>query len=340
MSREQGPAKRDATGSESPPAADTLAGRALQPMQGGGGVSREQGPAKRDATGSESPPAADTLAEHFAAFSFVDRITELEPAKRARGVFAIPSGIGEFPRCLIAEAVGQLAAWVSMSAIEYRGRPVAALAAETRFFGDVRPGETLSLGVEIDSCDDEAVAYGGWANVGGKRVLELAHCLGPMLPAADFDAPEALRERFALLCGAGAPAGRFHGVQLPTPEVIRHEPGRSIAARLQVPAAAPFFADHFPRRPVFPATLLLDAQIRLATRLVREASTGGEGELGLQRMTNVKVRSFTPPGQALELGAEATVRNDGLRVALSASAAGKSVATARVEFGRATVFAS
>lgn len=280
------------------------------------------------------------MSDHFAAFSFVDRITELESAKRARGVFAIPAGIDEFSRCLIAEAVGQLAAWVSMSTIEYRGRPVAALAAETRFFGDVRPGETLSLGVDIDSCDDEAVAYGGWANVGGKRVLELEHCLGPMLPAADFDAPEALRERFALLCGAGASPGRFQGVQLPTPEVIRHDPGRAIAATLQVPAAAPFFGDHFPRKAVFPATLLLDAQIRLATRLAREASTGGEGELSLQRMTNVKVRSFTPPGQTLELGAETATRDGGLRVALSASAAGKSVATARVEFGRAKVFAS
>jgi len=278
--------------------------------------------------------------EHFAAFSFVDRITELEPAKRARGMFAVPSGIREFPRCLIAEAVGQLAAWVSMSAIEFRGRPVAALAAETRFYGDVRPGEMLSLGVDIDSCDDGAVAYGGWANVGDKRVIELEHCLGPMLPAADFDAPEALRERFAMLCGAGAATGRFRGVDLPVPQVVRHEPGHSIAATLQVPTAAPFFADHFPRRPVFPATLLLDAQIRLATRLVGEASTGGEGGLSLQRMNNVKVRSFTPPGQTLELRAEATRREGGLRVALSASAAGKSVATVRVEFGRAKALAA
>jgi 3-hydroxymyristoyl/3-hydroxydecanoyl-(acyl carrier protein) dehydratase len=280
------------------------------------------------------------LSEHFAAFSFVDRITELEPAKRARGMFAVPAGIGEFPRCLIAEAVGQLAAWVSMSAIEFRGRPVAALAAETRFRGEVHPGQTLDLAVDIDSCDDEAVAYGGWANVGERRVLELEHCLGPMLPAADFDAPDALRERFALLCGAGAAPGRFQGVELPAPEVIKHEPGRLIAARLRVPAAAPFFADHFPRRPVFPATLLLDAQIRLATRLVREASTGREDELNLQRMNNVKVRAFTPPGQTLELGAEATPRQGGLRVALSASADGKSVATARVEFGHAKVFAA
>jgi 3-hydroxymyristoyl/3-hydroxydecanoyl-(acyl carrier protein) dehydratase len=272
--------------------------------------------------------------EHFAAFSFVDRITQLEAGKRARGVFAIPAGIREFPPCLVAEAVGQLAAWVAMSAIEYRGRPVAALAAETRFHGDVYPGQTLELGVELDHCDDEAVAYGGWADVNGRQVTELEHCLGPMLPTVEFDAPEALRERFALICGEGAPPGRFAGVDLAAPVVTEHTPGRSLHATLQVPTHAWFFGDHFPRRAVFPATLLLDAQMRLAARLAAETPNAQASALVLRRMNNVKVRSFTTPGQTLELGADATPQDDGtLRIALSARNEGKVVATARVEFG-------
>src|SRR5215470_12291305 len=273
------------------------------------------------------------MTEHFAAFSFVDRITELEPARHARGVFAVPSFIAEFPRCLVAEAVGQLAAWVSMSAIEYRGRPVAALAAETRFHGDVRPGETLSLEVDIDSCDDEAVAYGGRARIGERLLLELEHCLGPMLPAADFDAPQALRERFELLCRAGAPPGRFHGVDMGRPEVTAHEPGRSIAATLHVPAQAPFFADHFPRRPVFPATLLLDAQIRLTMELARSGIEVSFGTaLVPQRMTNVKVRSFIVPGQDVEIATELVSAHGASSTArLSAAIDGRSVATARLE---------
>ena len=130
---------------------------------------------------------------------------------------------------------------------------------------------------------------------------------------------------------APVPLGRFHGVDVRRPEVTAHEPGCSITATLHVPAQAPFFADHFPRRPVFPATLLLDAQIRLATQLVSEQ--GRNGELTLRRMNNVKVRSFTSPCQTLELGASATAHERGIRVALSARAGGKSVATARVEFG-------
>ena len=103
------------------------------------------------------------MADHFAAFSFVDRITKVEPGVRARAVFDVPADIAGFPSCLVAEAVGQLAAWVAMSKIDFRGRPVAALATETIFHRDVAPGSRLELAVEIESCDDEAVAYGGFA---------------------------------------------------------------------------------------------------------------------------------------------------------------------------------
>ena len=273
--------------------------------------------------------------DHFAAFSFVDRITEFVPGTRAQGQFHVPAAIRAFPACLVAEAVGQLAAWVSMEHIGYRGRPVAALAGETRFLGHAAPGDSLQLSVEIDDVDDDAVAYRGWAEVGGRRVLELDDCLGPMLPVGEFDAPEALRERFALLHGAGAPPDRFHGVAVPNPEAIAHVAGQSLRAILKVPVAAPFFADHFPRRPVFPATLLLDAQIGLAATLAREA--GGGAEPVASRMTRVKMRSFIVPGQEIELRVELSEQEDGqTRIACSAHDGGaKPIATCRVEFTQA-----
>jgi 3-hydroxymyristoyl/3-hydroxydecanoyl-(acyl carrier protein) dehydratase len=209
--------------------------------------------------------------EHFAAFSFVDRIATLEPGVRARGTFAVPGDLTLFPACLVAEAVGQLAAWVAMARNEFRGRPVAALATETIFHGEVAPGSRLDLAVEVESCDDDAIAYGGVAHVDGEKVIELRHCLGPMLPVQEFDAPEELRERFRLLCAEGAPGGRFRGVAAPALSALTGEAGRSASATLQVPTSAPFFADHFPRRPVFPATLLLDSQNPPALDLARAA---------------------------------------------------------------------
>jgi 3-hydroxymyristoyl/3-hydroxydecanoyl-(acyl carrier protein) dehydratase len=274
------------------------------------------------------------MGDHFAAFSFVDRITDIVPATRARGRFAVPADLALFPACLVAEATGQLAAWVAMAHIEYRGRPVAALATETRFLRDVRPGDVLDLAVEIDHCDDETVAYRGWGEVAGARVIELNDCLGPMLPTAEFDSPEALAARFKLLCGAGATPGRFHGIE--SPRVDAHKiDGARATATLEVPADAPFFRDHFPRRPVFPATLLLNEQIALALQLARQSSHWPSGAaLVPLRMTNVKVRSFTPPGQTLELGVELAAPKDGVAVAtLTARAGGKAVATSRVDIG-------
>src|ERR1700675_5207609 len=101
------------------------------------------------------------MAEHFAAFSFVDRITGFTPGVRARGQFAVPAVLPAFPSCLVAEAVGQLAAWVAMSQVDFRGRPVAALATQTRFLGVALPGDVLELAVEIEDCDDNMVVYGG-----------------------------------------------------------------------------------------------------------------------------------------------------------------------------------
>jgi len=271
------------------------------------------------------------MAERFSAFSFVDRITELEAGTRAKGQFAVPEGLPSFPACLVAEAVGQLAAWVAMDHTGFRRRPVAGLAGETRFLGEVTPGQRLDLEVEIESCDDGAVAYGGCARVAGAKVLQLGHCVGLMLPLEDFDAPEAVQGRFQVLRETGVPGGRFRGVAPAELLVIDRRPGERIRAAMQVPAAAPFFADHFPRRPVLPGTLLLDSQIRLAVGLAAELPRPGTSPLSPARVTDVKIRSFILPGQAVELEAELSRVGDVAEAALTARSNGKQIATGRLE---------
>ena len=270
------------------------------------------------------------MGDHFCAFSFVDRITAFESGLGAHAEFAVPGDIAAFPSCLVAEAVGQLAAWVAMDQVSFRGRPVAALANETRFLGVVRPGDRLTLEVRIQSCDDEAVAYGGSASVDGVRVIELEDCLGPMLPVADFDSPQVLADRLALLRGPGAVPGRFRGVAATPVDVSASAAADSVVATLLVPESAPYFGDHFPRRPVFPATLLLDAQIGLAMRLAAPGAVP-------VRMTHVKVRSFTTPGQVLQIEARRAPGDKNL-LHLSAQRDGKTVATARLEVAAAGVY--
>lgn len=278
-------------------------------------------------------PSSVHAADHFAAFSFVDRIVDYLPGKCARGLFAIPATLPSFPSCLVAEAVGQLAAWVAMAQVSFRGRPVAALANETRFLADAAPGQLIELAVDIESCDDDAVAYRGRAHAAGTPLIELVDCLGPMLPVAEFDSPEALAERFDLLRSTGAPPGRFHGIAAPRVVAGELVAGQSATAVLHVPEAAPYFADHFPRRAVFPATLLLDQEIKLALELAATATQWAPGtRVRASRLTHVKMRAFMPPGARLDLGADlAPPTAETATVRLATRMDGKQVATARLE---------
>jgi 3-hydroxymyristoyl/3-hydroxydecanoyl-(acyl carrier protein) dehydratase len=270
----------------------------------------------------------------FRSFSFVDRITRRDGA-RIEGHYTVPAGATRFPASLMAEAVGQLAAWASMSQLEFTMRPVAGLAAESRYWQQPRPGQMLMLAADIERCDAEAVAYRGSALIDGQPAVEIVDCVGPMLPMAQFDAPERVRADFDTLCGTGAPADRFGGV--PEAQVAQVETvgAEKLQALLTVPerAAAPYFDDHFPLRPVFPGTLLLDALAQLAVQLAHSAAPLREARtLVVKRVGNVKIRSFTEPGAVLQLEVELLAAEaQGARLKLAARAEGKTVATARAE---------
>ena len=77
---------------------------------------------------------------------------------------------------------------------------------------------------------------------------------------------------------------------------------------------------------------MLDAQIGLALEIAAESAQWPEGTaLSPVRMTHVKVRSFTPPGTTLTIGAQMRDAVDGEGTyMLSAQSEGKPVATARV----------
>ena len=241
---------------------------------------------------------------HFRAFSFVDRISLLDPGRRIRGRYAIPARLVTFPPSLVAEAIGQLAAWAAMAAVDFKFRPVAGLAGSIELLSPVRPGQVLELAAELETVDTEAAAYGGTAYADGIPVIRLQHCVGPMMRVEEFDDPQALRARFALLQGDGAVPGAFDGGQSSVIEHTGGEAGQSLRATLQVPASAPFFADHFPRRPVFPGTLLMNANLELVAALAAQLpAPAAGGSWTPRRVTDVKLRAFTPPGQTLEIEA-------------------------------------
>ena len=244
------------------------------------------------------------MEHHFRAFSFVDRITSVETGVRICGEYLIPPVLNGFTPSLAAEAVGQLAAWAAMDQMNFERRPVAGIAGEIELLHPVRPGQRLELTADLETVDPDAAAYGGSVRVEGILAIRLRHCVGPMLAVEEFDDPAALRARFGLLCNGGATPGGFGGLPTFPLERTGGESGQRVAATLHVPTHADFFADHFPRRPVFPGTLLMNASLELAALLAEELPAPPNGPAwALRSVSDVKLRAFTPPGEVLEIEA-------------------------------------
>ncbi len=270
---------------------------------------------------------------HFRAFSFVDRITAFEPGVRIAGKYAVPAGLAEFPMSLVAEATGQLAAWSAMAAIDFSHRPVAGLAGRVKLLREVRPGDTLELSAELVNADTSDVAYGGCASVNGEPVLRLHDCMGPMLPMDEFDDPALLRERLARLRGEGAEPGVFAATGVPqfTLDDLAVEDGKA-RARLQVPAQAAFFADHFPRRPVFPGTLLMNMNLKLVTTLAATLPARAGASWIPCAVADMKLRDFIPPGELLDIEARVMkAEGDALKISVETRSERGRLGAARVE---------
>ena len=116
---------------------------------------------------------------HRFPFLLVDRIIEIEPGKRAVGVKNVSIGEpffqGHFPDypvmpgVLIVEAIAQVGAIAMLQLEEYRGR-IAFFAGldNVRFKRQVRPGDTLTIKVELGHFRRGVGTGNGVASVDGE----------------------------------------------------------------------------------------------------------------------------------------------------------------------------
>ncbi len=274
------------------------------------------------------------MTEHFRAFSFVDKIHRDETGERITGCYHIPAAVDCFPLSLVAESIGQLAAWSSMAAVGFEFRPVAGIAGYVEFAGVVKPGDTLELEATLVKADSEAVGYDGVARVNGEVVVRLQDCLGPMVPLIEFDDPESLNERYRLLTSDGAVPDAFQGVPEFFAEKTGGVPGETSEGTFHIPETAAFFGDHFPRRPVFPGTLLMNLNLGFTMDLVAEAGDGISKWKAVS-MSDVKLRSFMPPGEILELKATVEDRDlDRVRVIVETRKGKRLTSSARILLSR------
>ena len=266
---------------------------------------------------------------HSRAFSFVDRIASVQAGRQIRGRYVIPSQQGHFPLSLVGEAVGQLAAWAAMAAVDFAQRPVAGLAGSIELLGEPRAGQVLELAANLEHVDAESMEYAGTAQVDDTLVIRLTDCVGPMVQLSEFDDPHKVRLRFEELCRMGAVAGGFPGLPELTLERTGGEAGDYVCASFQVPTEAAFFADHFPRRPVFPGSLLMHLNLQLGAVLATEIPPPAKGRWVPGIIRDMKLRTFIPPGATLSIEAKLKqLSPDRASLTLETRAASEVIATA------------
>jgi 3-hydroxyacyl-[acyl-carrier-protein] dehydratase len=96
--------------------------------------------------------------------------------------------------------------------------------------------------------------------------------------------------------------------------VLSIEPGVSGAAIKNVTFSEDYLAVHFPKFPVMPAAMMIDAVAAISGQVLA-ACLQGKAETFLVSVSNAKFRKFVRPGDELRIRVRSTARNEDLRTA-------------------------
>lgn len=86
--------------------------------------------------------------------------------------------------------------------------------------------------------------------------------------------------------------------------IVELEPDARITAVKNLTMAEEYLGDHFPRFPVMPGVLMLEAMTQAAAWLVRVSEDFAHSMVLLKQAANVKYGQFVEPGQTLRVTAE------------------------------------
>src|SRR5258705_9127702 len=82
-------------------------------------------------------------------------------------------------------------------------------------------------------------------------------------------------------------------------------PGERVAAVKALSLAEEYLADHFPRFPVMPGVLMIEALVQASAWLVRATQDFACSMVLLSEAKNVTHKSFVSPGQVFQISGEA-----------------------------------
>lgn len=116
------------------------------------------------------------------------------------------------------------------------------------------------------------------------------------------------------------------------------EPGRRIEAICNLTGQEDYLRDHFPRFPVMPGVLMLEALFQASALLVRATDQYRYGLVLLREAKSVKFSDFVQPGQSLSVIAEIIKHGEESTIIKAAGKKKDSVAvTARLVISRGTI---
>lgn len=264
-------------------------------------------------------------------FQYVDRIHSYEVGKSIRGIknctrnepfyYWLPSGVRVLSPAVVSEAMAQLGGWLKIISFDFKKRPVFLADEITTYHGIVQAGDVLDMHIEVVSFDEDVIVTKGTASVEGKVVIESKCTRGYMLPMEEFDDPAQVRRMFnhlykpdfanvsrvpgsATKLKAIAGSGTFESLRF-LDGLIEHEPYKKVTAFKNFANCEPYFADHFPRRPVTPGVMLLTFMGEVCQYVVKDDIYMPIRARALvpTAISNVRFRKFVEPGDQCTLKA-------------------------------------
>lgn len=256
-------------------------------------------------------------------FHFVDRIYHLDSKKAAHGLknvtrcesffYPLPTGELVLSPAVVTEALAQLGSWLKMFSTDFTKRPVL-LADECSYYNRVvKPGDQIDLHVKILDFDDEVVVSQSYAEVAGERVLTTECCRGYLLPMEEFEDRLRVIKQFESLYKPAMTHVRplkqsILPVECLNPPreqrwdfvdaLTEHTPFKKVVGFKNFSASEPYFATHFPYKPVVPGVLLMTLVGEVSQFLVHSNLNKHDHKKMLVPMfvQNARFRKFVEPG--------------------------------------------
>lgn len=203
------------------------------------------------------------------------------------------------PAAFLLEAVAQAAGWLILASTDFTRRGLPLSIGEVRILADPTPGAPVDLQAEILTWRDSSAVLRGQASTAGRLLGRADSGICGLLPAEHLDDPAATRALYsALLADPTGMNGAGIAAEPPGTPHLEALDTQGAHATWEVTGGPALFADHFPRMPVLPGSLQVQALVEMA------AAVAGEGTRPPARLVairQVRFRRPVRPGERLDL---------------------------------------